>query len=40
MALYSGYIAGWSLRNPDKTPPAEPPMSFREKLRESRKLIP
>ena len=40
MALYSGYIVLWSLANPDKTPPAEPPMAFREKLRESLKLIP
>jgi tripartite ATP-independent transporter DctM subunit len=40
MALYSGYIVLWSLANPGKTPPAEPPMPFREKLRESRKLIP
>jgi tripartite ATP-independent transporter DctM subunit len=40
MALYSGYIVLWSLANPDKTPPAEPPMPFREKLRESLKLIP
>ena len=29
MALYSGYIAIWSLLNPDKQPPAEPPMTFR-----------
>src|ERR671925_1322558 len=28
MLLYSGYIAIWSLAHPDKTPPAEPPMSF------------
>jgi tripartite ATP-independent transporter DctM subunit len=40
MALYSGYIAVWSLLNPDKTPPADPPMSFREKLKESANLIP
>jgi tripartite ATP-independent transporter DctM subunit len=40
MALYSGYIAGWSLLHPEKTPPAEPAMTFREKLRESRQLIP
>ena len=32
MVLYSGYIAGWSLLHPEKTPPAEPAMSFREKL--------
>jgi tripartite ATP-independent transporter DctM subunit len=40
MALYSGYIAVWSLLNPDKTPPADPPMTFREKLKESVNLIP
>jgi tripartite ATP-independent transporter DctM subunit len=40
MALYSGYIAIWSLLNPDKQPPPEPSMTFREKLRESAQLIP
>jgi tripartite ATP-independent transporter DctM subunit len=40
MALYSGYIAVWSLLNPGKSPPPEPAMSFREKLRESTNLIP
>ena len=40
MALYSGYIAGWSLLNPHKTPPADPPMSLRKKLSESAKLLP
>jgi len=40
MALYSGYIAIWSLAHPHRSPPADPPMSFREKLRESAKLGP
>ena len=40
MVLYSGYIAGWSLANPAKQPPPEPQMTFREKLEESRQLIP
>jgi tripartite ATP-independent transporter DctM subunit len=40
MVLYSGYIAGWSLAHPEKTPPAEPSMSLREKLHESRQLLP
>src|SRR5215207_9071689 len=40
MVLYSGYIAVWALLNPKKTPPADPPMSLREKLRESAQLIP
>ncbi len=40
MGLYSGYIIVWSLLNPGKTPPRDPPMSFRAKMRESAKLIP
>ncbi len=40
MVLYSGYIAIWSLLHPGKTPPPEPPMTLREKLRESAQLIP
>src|SRR5215470_4874224 len=40
MALYSGYIAFWAVINKDKTPPAEPAMTFSEKLHESRQLIP
>lgn len=40
MGLYSGYIAVWALLNPDRMPPADPPMSFREKLKESASLIP
>jgi tripartite ATP-independent transporter DctM subunit len=40
MGLYSGYIAIWSLANPDKTPPPEPSMSFRAKVRESMNLVP
>ena len=40
MVLYSGYIAAWSLANPHKSPPADPPMTFRQKIRESAQLIP
>ena len=40
MVLYSGYIAVWSLANPGKTPPRDPPMSLRQKLHESAQLIP
>ena len=40
MALYSGYIIVWSLLNPGKIPPRDPPMPFRRKMRESAKLIP
>src|SRR5215203_5545902 len=35
MGLYSGYIALWALLNPGKQPPAEPPMSFRQKISET-----
>ena len=40
MALFSGYIIWWSLKNPDKVPPPEPPTSFVEKMRLSGSLIP
>jgi tripartite ATP-independent transporter DctM subunit len=40
MALYSGYIILWALLNPHKQPPPDPPMSLREKLKESANLIP
>jgi tripartite ATP-independent transporter DctM subunit len=40
MGLYSGYIAAWHLSHPDRSPPAEPRMTFRERLRESANLIP
>ncbi|MDH2353672.1 TRAP transporter large permease subunit [Bradyrhizobium sp. SSUT112] len=40
MVLYSGYIIIWSLLNPKKIPPRDPPMSFRQKLRESARLAP
>ncbi|MBT9501339.1 MAG: TRAP transporter large permease subunit [Burkholderiaceae bacterium] len=38
--LFSGYLIFWALRNPDKVPPADAPMSFMEKLRASGSLIP
>ena len=40
MALYSGYIIVWSLLNPAKSPPRDPPLSFFGKLEQSLKLIP
>ncbi|MGL5446849.1 MAG: TRAP transporter large permease [Rhabdaerophilum sp.] len=40
MLLYSGYIAGWHVMNPDKSPPPDPKLTFREKMRESKNLIP
>src|SRR6186997_513503 len=40
MALFSGYIAWWSIRHPDKVPAADPPTTFVEKVRLSGNLIP
>jgi C4-dicarboxylate transporter DctM subunit len=40
MALYSGYIIIWSLLNPSKIPPRDPPMPFRKKIAESTRLLP
>jgi tripartite ATP-independent transporter DctM subunit len=39
-ALFSLYIAFWAWRHPEQVPPADPPMSFAQKLSESRNLIP
>ena len=39
-ALFSGYIAIWSLRHPEQIPPRDAPMSFAAKLKESSSLIP
>ena len=38
--LFSGYLVWWALRNPTLVPPADRRMSLREKLHESRHLIP
>lgn len=41
MALYSGYIAWWSWRHPEETPPDDMKhLTFGERLRESANLIP
>jgi tripartite ATP-independent transporter DctM subunit len=40
MSLFSGYIAWWSIRNKHLMPAAEPKVSFKEKLRLSKNLIP
>jgi len=40
MALFSGYIIWWAIRNPEKTPPQEPSMSFIAKIKASGNLIP
>ena len=39
-ALFMGYIAFWSLTRKDEVPPPEPEVSFVDKLRQSRFLIP
>ncbi len=38
--LFSGYLAVWALRNPNRVPPADAALTFAEKLHESRHLIP
>jgi C4-dicarboxylate transporter DctM subunit len=38
--IFSLYIAGWSLKNAHLIPPADAKMTFAEKLRESKSLIP
>ncbi len=40
MALFSGYIAWWAWRHPERTPPPEAPTTFGEKVRRSGQLIP
>lgn len=40
MFLYSGYIAGWHMLHPEQSPPPEPPMTFAQKMHESKNLIP
>jgi len=39
-ALFSGYLAVWSLVNADRVPPRDAPLSLRQRLHESRHLIP
>ena len=38
--LFSGYLGVWALLNPAQVPPADAPMTFGQKLYESRHLIP
>ncbi len=38
--LFSGYLAVWALRHPQRVPPPDAHLSFGRKLRESRHLIP
>jgi C4-dicarboxylate transporter, DctM subunit len=40
MLLFMGYTAIWSLLNPGKMPPADPPVPWLEKIYRSRRLIP
>jgi tripartite ATP-independent transporter DctM subunit len=40
MALFSGYIAWWAWRHPERIPPPEPPTTLGEKFRRSGQLIP
>lgn len=39
-ALFSGWLMLWALRNPDKVPKADDSLTFKQKLWESRHLIP
>jgi len=38
--MFSAYIAFWAWRHPEMVPPPDPPMSFAQKISESRNLIP
>ncbi len=38
--VFMGYIVVWALRHPDQVPPADAALSLRERLSESRHLIP
>ena len=40
VALFMGYVMVWSLINPSKVPPRDPPMPFMQKVWNSRRLIP
>ena len=40
IGLFMAYTAGWSLLNPTKVPPADPRMTFGEKIWNARRLIP
>jgi tripartite ATP-independent transporter DctM subunit len=40
MLLFSGYIAFWSWRHPERVPAADPPLPLAEKIRRSGQLIP
>ena len=39
-AMFMAYVAGWALMHPDRIPPPGPPVSLREGILASRRLIP
>ncbi|MEZ2623266.1 TRAP transporter large permease [Paenalcaligenes hominis] len=40
IGLFMGYVAIWSARHPDKVPAKDPPLSFKEKIKATRTLLP
>jgi tripartite ATP-independent transporter DctM subunit len=40
MLIFSGVLIGWALLQPEKIPPRDAPMTFAQKMHESRRLIP
>ena len=38
--MFMGYVIIWALRYPEKIPPAQPPMSLRARIYQSRRLVP
>ncbi len=38
--MFMGYVAVWSVLHPDRVPPADERMPFRERLRHTRRLVP
>ena len=40
VVLFMGYVAVWSLLNPDKIPPRDPPVSLGQRLYAARRLLP
>lgn len=40
IGLFMGYVAIWSARHPDKVPAKDPPISFKEKIKATRTLLP
>lgn len=40
IGLFMAYVAIWSARHPDKVPAKDPPLSFKEKIKATRTLLP